>query len=316
MSALHLDNLLGLQHQPVHVLHALLDRARDMREAVRLGGSLDTHRGKTAALLFMENSTRTRASFEMAAVRLGMHPLVLPAHTSSAKKGESLEDTARLLAAVGSDVLILRHGEVGAHARVAKVLDIPVVNAGEGTAEHPTQALLDALTLLDRLDHLGGRVVTIVGDVRHSRVARSNCFALSKLGASVRLCGPPALCPSSLQDELAVTVSHDFDAALDGADAVMMLRIQRERIEPGLLPDHAAYVRDWQLDRARLERHPSVVAVLHPAPMNRGVEITSEVADGPRSVVFDQMANGVPVRMAVLDSVVGERGRDGRPLPG
>ncbi len=294
-----MTGLVDIAGLDVNSAQRLLQTARELRDKVQQQGNLQVLSGRTVALLFLEPSTRTRCSFEMAAVRLGAYPLVLQGGNTSAKKGETVLDTARLLAAVGADALVVRHGRNGTASALQQALSIPVFNAGDGTNEHPTQALLDALTLTDHLGDLTAKTIAIVGDVRHSRVARSNCLLLPMLGAKVVLSGPPALCPQDV-DQPGVSVAAEFDDALRGADAVMMLRIQKERLGPGLLPDDATYVREWQLDRARLDRHHSVRVVLHPAPMNRGVEITSDVADGPKSAVFEQMRNGVFVRMAAL----------------
>jgi len=280
-------------------LLALIERTRALRAQVRAQVDL-THslRGRVVALLFHEPSTRTRYSFEMACVRLGAHPLVFTSAGSSTSKGETLLDTARVLRAVGADAVVLRHQTESAPHALSESLGVPVINAGDGTHEHPTQALLDAVTMRDHFDEFEGLRVGIVGDIKHSRVARSNCLALTRLGAAVTVAGPEALCPPEVES-LGVARCLALDDLLDRVDVLMMLRIQRERMGDEAQPD--AYYRErWGLTAARQERLRPDAIVMHPAPMNRGVEIDDAVADGPRSVVFDQMANGVFARMAVL----------------
>jgi len=255
--------------------------------------------GRVATLLFAEDSTRTRCSFEMACHKLGIRPIVLGKSGSSMSKGETLLDTARLLEVIGSDVLVLRHSENGAADMLANTLRIPVLNAGDGTNEHPTQALLDAYTLQQAWGAFDGRTLAIVGDVLHSRVARSTAMALETLGATVRLCGPPSLC-SAAPEGVKARCYHDIEEATEGVDAVIMLRIQRERMASSVSPDPDQYRTAYGMTAARAQRLPEHAVILHPAPMNRGVEIDSAVADGPRSRIFDQMKNGVWVRMSCL----------------
>jgi aspartate carbamoyltransferase catalytic subunit len=293
-------SLVGLRDLPAARITALLDRAAALRARVAAGEPrLGLLRGKAVALLFLEASTRTRFSFEMAAHRLGAEVLAFSAASSSTTKGETLADTTRVLASIGADAVVLRHAAVGAPHRLDRVLPIPVVNAGDGINEHPTQALLDLLTLRDHLGDLAGRTVAIVGDLRHSRVARSNCFGLAAMGARVLLAGPGTLAPPELVG-LGAERRRTLDDVLPEADAVMMLRIQRERAGPGSLPSDAEYRRFWGLTADRAARMRPGAIVMHPAPMNRGVEIDDEVADGSTSVIFEQMANGVYVRMAAL----------------
>ena len=254
--------------------------------------------GKTVFNLFYENSTRTAMSFAVAAARLGAQPLTLSVEHSSVKKGETLADTARTLGAMGPDAIVLRHRENGAAAQVAALAGCPVINAGDGTNEHPTQALLDVLTLRRHFGALDGLTVAIIGDIRHSRVARSNTRLLPRLGVTVRLAGPPELMP----DEGG---GQDLESALRGADAVMMLRVQRERLDEDFGDGPGEYLARYGLTAKRVALAASHAVVLHPGPMNRGVEIADEVADGPRSLILDQVANGVAVRMAVLDLLVG-----------
>jgi aspartate carbamoyltransferase catalytic subunit len=298
-ATVRLSHLVGLRDLDAGTLSGLLDLAVRLRTRVHEEGPLDLLRGCSVGLIFLENSTRTRFSFEMAAKRLGADVLAMSAEGSSTAKGETLWDTARTLRAHGADLFVLRHKYVGSPHQLARRIDAPVVNAGDGINEHPTQALLDALTLRDRFGTLDGLTVAIVGDLRHSRVTRSNCFALPRLGARVILAGPGPLCPDSMT-ALGVEVRHTIDDVVEEADVVMMLRIQRERMAPGMLASDGEYARLYGLDLERLSRAKKDLVVMHPGPMNRGLEIASEVADGVGSVIFQQKANGVAVRMAVL----------------
>ena len=296
-----MNGLTELRGMSAARIERLLDAAEAHRAAIASGAAVGSkRRGQLVALMFFENSTRTRFSFEAATHRLGAHPLAFSAAGSSAKKGESLLDSVRTLVAHGAAVVVVRHGSVGAATFVDAHVDVPVINAGSGTGEHPTQALLDLLTLRDALGELQGKTVAIVGDVRHSRVARSVCHGLRALDAKVVLSGPGTLCGPELT-ALGAEVRPGIDDVLDDVDAVMMLRIQRERLGPAAMGSVEEYRRGWALTEARAARLPSHAPILHPAPMNRGVEIDCAVADGPRSRIFDQMANGVYVRMAVLE---------------
>jgi aspartate carbamoyltransferase catalytic subunit len=257
------------------------------------------HAGRIMFSLFFENSTRTLMSFATAAHRLGASIVSLPVEQSSVQKGETLADTARTLNAMRPDALIVRHSKDGSAQRVADILDAPVINAGDGSNEHPTQALLDAATIAHRLGRVAGVKVAICGDIRHSRVARSTARLLSRLGAEVRLGGPAELLPV---DAPALSV----DQAIGGADVVMMLRVQRERLESDLGDAPGEYLARHGLTPERLARAAPDAVVLHPGPMNRGVEIADDVADGPRSLILRQVANGVAVRMAVLDLLVAD----------
>jgi aspartate carbamoyltransferase catalytic subunit len=291
----------------------ILDTAAEL--AGLTGGEvrkLPTLRGRTVVNLFYEDSTRTRISFEAAAKRLSADVINFSAKGSSVSKGESLKDTAWTLQALGADAVVTRHSASGAPHRLAEWLDGSVVNAGDGTHEHPTQALLDAYTMRSRLGRLAGLRVTIVGDVLHSRVARSNVLLLSTLGAKVTLVGPPTLLPVHAGTALAAgtDISYDLDAVLPDADVVMMLRVQRERLSPSGVPDsyfpsEREYARRYGLDGARMRRLPEHAVVMHPGPMNRGMEIAPEVADSARSTIVEQVANGVSVRMAVLYLLLG-----------
>jgi aspartate carbamoyltransferase catalytic subunit len=275
---------------------------------------LPTLRGRTVVNLFFEDSTRTRISFEAAAKRLSADVINFSAKGSSVAKGESLKDTALTLEAMGADAVVIRHSASGAPHRLAGWVKGSVVNAGDGTHEHPTQALLDAFTIRRRLKGLGGAAtrgegldgirVTIVGDVLHGRVARSNVLLLSALGAEVTLAAPPTLLPLAV-GSWPCSVSYDLDSELPKSDVVMMLRVQRERMTAAYFPSVREYSRRYGLDKARMGRLPEHAIVMHPGPMNRGVEIAAEVADSARSTIVEQVANGVTIRMAVLYLLLG-----------
>ncbi len=268
----------------------------------------DLLRGRTLINLFFEDSTRTRTSFELAGKRLGADVINMSVSASSVNKGETLLDTATTLNAMQCDLLVVRHDQSGAPALLAQKVDAAVINAGDGTHEHPTQALLDALTIRRRRGRLEAITVAICGDIAHSRVARSNIFLLTTMGATVRLIGPPTLIPPGIA-AMGVEVFHDMDKGLEGVDIVMMLRLQRERMTKGLVPSAREFFRFYGLDAARLARAKPDALVMHPGPMNRGVEIDSAVADDAgRSLVREQVEMGVAVRMAVLD-VLGRKQR-------
>ena len=301
-----LSHLLGIESLSREQIDFFLDQAKPFQEFQRHPlKKLATLRGKTVAIAFFESSTRTRISFTTAASRLGADTMALQAEASSLKKGESLIDTVRTLDAMKPDAIVMRHSSSGAPHFVAERLEIPVLNAGDGTHEHPTQALLDALTICDRKGKLEGLNVTIMGDILHSRVARSNIHLLTKYGAHITLCGPPMWMPPDVEG-LAPCVRRvlRIEEAIEGADVVMALRVQTERLhEPALPPDE--YIAGYQLtpDRLRLARPDALV--LHPGPMIRGLEIDSSVADGPQSCVLEQVTNGLAVRMALLYHLVG-----------
>ncbi len=270
----------------------------------------DLLRGRTLINLFFEDSTRTRTSFELAGKRLGADVINMPVSTSSVNKGETLLDTASTLNAMRCDLLVVRHDQSGAPNLLAQKVSSSVINAGDGTHEHPTQALLDALTLRRRRGSLEGLTVAICGDVLHSRVARSNIHLLCAMGSRVRIVGPPTLIPAAAA-RLGVEVFHDMESGLAGVDVVMMLRLQRERMVRGLVPSAREYFRFFGLDRAKLAVARKDVLVMHPGPMNRGVEIDSAIADDPiHSVIGEQVEMGVAVRMAVLDVLSRGRGRN------
>jgi aspartate carbamoyltransferase catalytic subunit len=265
-------------------------------------------RGQTVVLFFAEASTRTRVSFELAAKALSADVVNVAASGSSMEKGESLLDSALTLQALGADVIVLRHSAAGAPYFLSERVSASVINAGDGAHAHPTQALLDAYTLRGRVGALAGKTVAIVGDVMHSRVARSNIHALSRLGARVVISGPPTLIPASWRcgrPPAGVRVETNLDRALDGVDAVMALRIQRERQDGGMVPSLREYARAWGITEARLANAKQGAPVLHPGPMNEGIEIDAEVAHGSRSVIEEQVTNGVAVRMALLYLLAG-----------
>jgi aspartate carbamoyltransferase catalytic subunit len=285
----------------------ILDTAEEMRTlADRPIKKLPALRGRTVVNLFFEDSTRTRTSFEAAAKRLSADVINFSAKGSSLSKGESLKDTALTLEAMGADAIVIRHWASGAPDRLANAgwTHSTVVNAGDGTHEHPTQALLDAFTMRRHLGPLDGKDIVIVGDILHSRVARSNALLLRTLGAQVTIVAPPTLLPVGIET-WDVKTSYDLDAVLPHADAVMMLRVQRERMHAAFFPSAREYSRRYGLDLRRMNAMPDNAIVMHPGPMVRGMEITADVADSPRSVIVEQVTNGVAVRMAVLYLLLG-----------
>jgi aspartate carbamoyltransferase catalytic subunit len=290
----------------------VLDLAVSMKEVLRRPiKKVPSLRGKTVVNLFFEASTRTRSSFEIAAKVLSADALNWTSSSSSVTKGETLVDTAKNLEAMRPDVLVIRHSAGGAPGLVAGHVACAVVSAGDGAHEHPSQGLLDCFTLREKLGPLEGKTIAIVGDVSHSRVARSDLFAMTKLGAKVRLCGPPTMIPAGVET-LGATVHHRLRDAVEGADAVVMLRIQHERIGDPLIPGTREYSKLWGLNAKKAAEWllPHCV-ILHPGPINRGVELAPEVADGPRSVILDQVQNGVAVRMAILYLLAGGGPSDG-----
>jgi len=299
----HLLELEALTREQIELLLDLAARFKHERAKARKGSApperRELLRGRTIITLFFEHSTRTRSSFEVAARSLGADVLSFQKDASSVAKGESLEDTVRNLDAIGADALVVRHPAAGAPRLVARAVRASVINAGDGAHEHPTQGLLDALSLRERWGTLENKTVAIVGDIAHSRVARSNIHCLSKLGASVRVGGPRTLIPEGIE-KLGCTVARDLREALTGADAVMALRIQNERIADARLPGARDYSRTWGLDARSLEMLPRDALVMHPGPVNRGVEMSSDVLESPRSLVMDQVDSGVAVRMAAL----------------
>jgi len=301
-------DLLGMRDLDASEITDVLDTAVSMKEiASREIKKVPTLRGKTVVNLFYESSTRTRTSFEIAGKWLSADVINFSASGSSADKGESLLDTARNIEAMSPDVVVVRHKASGAPALLARHLRCGVVNAGDGAHEHPTQALLDLMTIREKKGHLEGLNVTIVGDVTHSRVARSDIFGMRKMGITVTVAGPPTLIPAQCQ-ELGVKVSHRLEEAIASADVIMMLRLQHERMEGGFIPSIREYSRVWGLSLAKLKPCRPDVLIMHPGPVNRGVELSPEVADSPFSVILDQVGNGVAVRMAVLYLLAGSKG--------
>ena len=312
-------HLLGIAGLAPHEIHFLLDEAEQWVELNRKAKKSDNRlAGLTIINAFFENSTRTLLSFEIAGKRLGADVVNMAVATSSVKKGETLIDTALTLNAMRSDAIVIRHGSSGAVRLIADKVDCPVLNAGDGQHEHPTQGLLDALTIRRALrerglaDSFTGLRVVICGDILHSRVARSNIHCLTTLGADVRVCAPPALMPAEIE-QLKVTAFHDFNAALDGAQVVMMLRLQNERMQGSFVPSPAEFRHLYGLTIDRLARAEAGAIVMHPGPMNRGIEMDSNVADlEGRSVITSQVETGVAMRMACLDVLT----RQGRGLEG
>ncbi|MGE5064075.1 MAG: aspartate carbamoyltransferase catalytic subunit [Myxococcales bacterium] len=291
-------DLLSIDSLSDEQIATILERARYWFNENRQRDWHHNLAGKLVFNVFYENSTRTLMSFATASHRLGMSVVTMPVEQSSVKKGETLEDTARTLNAMHPDLVVVRHSESGAPATVAEIMDAPVVNAGDGTNEHPTQALLDAATICNRLGKIGGLKIAICGDIKHSRVARSNAKLLSRLGAQVRLAGPPDLMPEGIP-QLSV------DEAIDGADIVMMLRVQRERLEKDFGDAPGEFLKRYGLTADRLARAAAGALVMHPGPINRGVEIEGEIADNPqRSLITLQVEMGVAVRMACLEMLV------------
>ena len=300
-------DLLGLELLSREEIVAVLDQAAGFKEiSARSIKKAPTLRGKVVLTLFYEPSTRTRASFSLAAQRLSADVLELDLDASSAKKGESLVDTARNLRAMGVDVFVIRHQQAGAPALLARSVDASVINAGDGTHEHPTQGLLDIFTMREKFGDLKGKKVALVGDITHSRVARSNIWGLKKLGAEIGVIGPKTLVPGALA-ELGVSIHHHLDEVLDHFDVFNILRIQLERQGAGLFPGMREYSLHYGIDERRLARMKPSVMIMHPGPINRGVEISQAVADGINSVILQQVTNGLAVRMAVLALVQSAR---------
>ena len=307
-----MKHLLSIGDLSAAEITELMDEADRFAETLqgREMKKLPTLRGRTIFTLFYENSTRTRSSFETAGKWMSADVINISASSSSVKKGESLKDTAQTLKAVGADAIIMRHPSSGAAQQVARwVDDIAVINAGDGSHQHPTQALLDAVTMRQQLGDISGKHVAIVGDILHSRVARSNAQLLTTLGAHVTFVAPPTLLPFGVES-WGVEVSQDFDSVIKSADVVMMLRVQAERMRGGFFPSHREYATRYGLSRARRESMRDDAIVMHPGPMLRGMEINDDVADAPNTVVLQQVTAGVHVRMAVLFSLLVGTGQD------
>ena len=298
-------DLLGIKELTPEEITLMLDTAAGFKDVLgRDIKKVPALRGKTTVNLFFEPSTRTRTSFELAAKRLSTDVINFSVPTSSVVKGESLIDTALTVQALGADFIIIRHSSSGVPHLLAKNLRVSVINAGDGTNEHPTQALLDAFTIREKKGKIAGLAVAIVGDIAHSRVAKSNIYCLKRLGARVRLIGPPTLIPKEFH-EMGVEVFHNMEEGMKGVEVLMMLRIQMERQGKGFFPSTEEYSRNWGLTPQRLALAEDDVIVMHPGPMNRGIEIASEIADGPKSVILEQVTNGIAVRMAVLYLLAG-----------
>ena len=298
-------DLLGIKELSAEEINLILDTAGGFKDVIgRDIKKVPALRGKTAVNLFFEPSTRTRTSFELAAKRLSMDVINFAIPMSSVVKGESLIDTALTVQALGADFIIIRHSSSGVPHLLSTKVKASIINAGDGTDEHPTQALLDAFTIKEKKGKIDGLEIAIVGDIAHSRVAKSNIYCLKKLGAKVRLIGPPTLIPEKIQ-ELGVTVFHSMEDGLKDLDVLMMLRIQMERQGKGFFPSTDEYAKNWCLTTERLSLAKDDAIVMHPGPMNRGIEIVSEIADGPRSVILEQVTNGIAVRMAVMYLLAG-----------
>lgn len=298
--SLHAKDLTGLRDLSPNDINLIIETAAGFKDVLgRDIKKVPALRGRTTVNLFYEPSTRTRTSFELAAKRLSTDVINVSVSTSSVVKGETLKDTARTIEALGADFIVVRHSCSGTARFLADNLGSSVINAGDGTNEHPTQALLDIFTIKEKKGGVAGLKIAIVGDILHSRVAKSNIYGLTKLGAEVRLIGPPTLVPLCLR-ELGPSVYYDMDEGLKDADIVMTLRIQTERQGKGFFPSTDEYFKNWGLTSKRLLNAKEDALVMHPGPMNRGVEISSDIADGERSVILEQVTNGLAVRMAVL----------------
>ena len=305
LTALRSKDLLGIADLTAAEITLVLDTAEAMKEVgTRPIKKVPALRGKTVVNLFFEPSTRTRTSFEIAEKRLSADTLNIAIGTSSVVKGETLADTALNLEAMSPDMIVLRHHSSGAGHLLSRICRSGIINAGDGTHEHPTQALLDAFTIRERKSRLSGLKVAIIGDLLHSRVLRSNIQLLTKMGADVWVSGPPTLIPAGMRD-FGVTATANVDEAVADADVIMLLRIQLERMEGAYFPSLREYFHVFGMTQSRLRLARPDVMIMHPGPMNRGVEIASEVADGPYSVILDQVSNGVAVRMAVLYLLAG-----------
>lgn len=298
-------DLISLSDLSLEEIKEILTNAKSMKEIIKRDiKKVPTLRGRAVVNLFYENSTRTRTSFEIAGKYMGADVINVNVASSSVAKGESLKDTAQTIDSMGTDVVIMRHPASGAHHLLAKNVKARVINAGDGTHQHPTQALLDLFTMLDYKKSLKGKKVAIVGDILHSRVARSNAWVLNELGADVWFCGPPTLIPSKAET-LGAKVTYNIEEAVKDADFVMMLRIQLERQKKGLFPSVREYFKYYGLDKEKLALAKEDALVLHPGPINRGIELSNDVADSKRAVITEQVTNGVAIRMALLYSMGG-----------
>jgi aspartate carbamoyltransferase catalytic subunit len=298
-------HLLGLEGYPAENIDAIIDTAFRFREVLeRPIKKVPSLQGKTIVNLFYEDSTRTRISFELAQKRLSADTINFSASSSSVKKGESFKDTVQNLEAMKIDAIVMRHPFPGAPLHLTNFVDAVVINAGDGTHEHPTQAILDMMSLKEHFGRIKGLKIGIIGDILHSRVALSNIHGLKSLGAEVTLCSPPTLIPKDIK-KLGVNISHNIDEVMDWADAINVLRIQMERMGVGLFPSTREYRNLFGITHERLEQHDKKLVIMHPGPMNRGVEIDSNVADSPQAIILDQVLNGVASRMAILYLLLG-----------
>ena len=300
MSILKNKHLIGLEHTPADDIQLLIDTGFTFREVLdRPIKKVPSLMGKNIINLFFENSTRTRISFELAEKRLSADVTNFSSISSSVNKGEGLKDTVQNIHAMKMDCVVMRHPSPGACLQLSKYVDSNIINAGDGTHEHPTQALLDIMSLQEKFGKLKGLKIAIVGDIIHSRVALSNIFGLKKMGAKVLLCGPHHLIPRNIK-ELGVEINSDIDEVIEWADAINVLRIQRERMGVGIIPSIREYRNYFGITQERLSHHKKEIVIMHPGPINRGVEIDSSVADGKQAIILDQVLNGVAVRMSIL----------------
>ena len=305
-------HLLGLKDYPAEDIKSIIDTAFSFKEVLeRPIKKVPSLNGKTIVNLFFENSTRTRISFELAQKRLSADTVNFSASTSSLKKGETFKDTAQNLEAMKIDAVVMRHPTPGAPVHLTKHIDAVVINAGDGTHEHPTQAILDMTSLYEKFGYLKGLKIAIIGDISHSRVALSNIYGLKTMGAEVTLCGPATLIPPFVED-LGVDVNYNVDETIEWADALNVLRIQRERMGGGLLPSIREYRNLFGITTERLSRHKKELVIMHPGPMNRGVEIDSSVADSDQAIILNQVLNGVASRMAILYLLLGGKLEEGK----
>ena len=306
MSLLSVKHLFGLQDLPKKDIDKILDMAFKFREVLdRPIKKVPSLKGKNILSLFFENSTRTKMSFELAAKRLSADVTSFSTGTSSLKKGESFKDTIQNIHSMKIDCIVIRHSSPGSCVNLTNYVDSTIINGGDGFHEHPTQALLDMMSIKEKFGKIKGLKIAVVGDILHSRVARSNIYGLLKMGAKVMICGPPNLIPKKIV-ELDIQVSNDIDVALEWADAINILRIQRERMGIGIVPSIREYRKLFGINQNRLDKFNKKVVVLHPGPINRGVEISSDVADGNNAIILDQVLNGVAIRMAVLFLLAGK----------
>ena len=304
------NHFLGLYDFPKEDIQKIIDTAFEFKEVLnRPIKKVPSLLGLTIVNLFFENSTRTRISFELAQKRLSADTVNFSASTSSLKKGESFKDTAQNIEAMKIDAVVMRHPAPGSSKHLTEFIDAKVINAGDGTHEHPTQAILDMMSIQEKLGKIKDLNIAIVGDINHSRVARSNIYGLVTMGANVTVCGPPNLVPENICD-LGVKVSYDIDEVVEWADAVNILRIQRERMGIGLIPSNREYRKLFGITSERINRRDKELVIMHPGPMNRGVEIDSQVADSDQAIILDQVLNGVASRMSILYLLLGAKDRD------